>query len=273
MMRSASRQASLALAERQHAVLGRVSSNTLVDVADELYSAAELLVAQPRLRRILGDPATAAEARSELVATLFAGQIGERALQIVQAAVEQRWSSPWDLCDAIEATGDDALFAAAEADGVLSEVEDELFRLERVLEAESDLATLLDEQSAPAARRAALLESLIASKVAAITLALVRHAATSGRKRSLVLAIDDLLERAAERKERSVARVISASPLTPAQLDRLAGALAAMYSRQISIRAAVDPAVRGGLVVRIGDEVIDGSIAARLADARAALAG
>ena len=46
-----------------------------------------------------------------------------------------------------------------------------------------------------------------------------------------------------------------------------------MYGRPIDIRTAVDPTVRGGVVIRVGDEVIDGSIAARLASARTALAG
>lgn len=273
MMRSASREASRALAARQDAVLGRVSSNTLVDVADDLYGVAALLVAQPRLRRVLGDPATAAEGRSELAARLLADQVGERALQIVQAAVEQRWSSPWDLCDSLENAGDDALFAAAEADGVLDEVEDQLFRLERILDTESQLTTLLDELSAPAERRAALLEQVLGSKVATLTLALARHAVVSERKRSISLALDDLLERAAERRARSVARVVSAAPLSREQEVRLAAALTGMYGRAITILAAVNPAVRGGLVIHIGGEVIDGSIAARLADARTALAG
>jgi F-type H+-transporting ATPase subunit delta len=46
-----------------------------------------------------------------------------------------------------------------------------------------------------------------------------------------------------------------------------------MYGRAISVRTAIDPDVRGGLVVRVGDEVIDGSIARQFAEARAALAG
>jgi F-type H+-transporting ATPase subunit delta len=51
----------------------------------------------------------------------------------------------------------------------------------------------------------------------------------------------------------------------------LEAALTEMYGRAISVRTAVEPTVRGGLVIRVGDEVIDGSIAAQLAAARAAL--
>jgi F-type H+-transporting ATPase subunit delta len=125
----------------------------------------------------------------------------------------------------------------------------------------------------PPARRIEFLDTLVEGKVAPVTLALLQHAVASERKRNIVLAIDDLLERAAQHQNRSVARVISAVSLTDEQERRLAAALTEMYDRPISVRSALDPDVRGGLVVRIGDEVIDGSVAHRFAAARAALAG
>lgn len=274
MMRSASRQALEALRAQENEVYGgRVSADTLTTIADELYSVADVLVSQPRLRRTLGDPSSSPEARAGLVDTLVAGQISKHALALVKAAVSLRWSTPWDLTDAIEGAGDDALFAAAEKGNNLARVEDELFRFERILHSDGELSGLLDEFSVDPARRAALLDSLTKSKVSPITLALLHHAVASQRKRSVALAIDDLLESAAARQERSVARVVSAVPLNDAQTDRLAAALSEMYGRAISVRTALDPDVRGGLVVRVGDEVIDGSIATRFASARAALAG
>jgi F-type H+-transporting ATPase subunit delta len=274
MIRSASRQALETLRDEQNSVYeGRVSAETLTKIADELYSVADLLVGQPRLRRTLGDPATAPEARGGLLERLVGGQLSAQALRLAKAAVGLRWSTPWDLTDALEGAGDDALFAAAGKGGSLEQVEDELFRLERILEANGEAVGLLDEQTVPAARRQQLLDSLVAGKVSAPTLSLLRHAVASQRKRSILLAMDDLLEKAAARQNRSVARVISATPLTDAQEQRLAAALTATYGRAISVRTALDPDIRGGLVIRVGDEIIDGSIAARFAAARAALAG
>jgi F-type H+-transporting ATPase subunit delta len=272
MLRSASRQAITALRE-QAAPDKRASAADLTTLADELYAVADVLVRQPRLRRTLGDPATKAEGRSGLVEQLFGGKVGPAALAVAKTAVAQRWSTPWDLTDALEGAGDDALFAAAEKDGQLDQVEDELFRLERILGADGDLTGLLDESTVPAARRNELLDSLVANKVSPVTLALLRHAVSSQRKRSVLLAIDDLLQQAAARRQRSVARVISAVPLTKTQEKRLAAALKQFYGRNISIRTAIDPAVRGGLIVRVGDEIIDGSIATRFTEARAAVAG
>jgi F-type H+-transporting ATPase subunit delta len=273
MMRSASRQALSELRQRQQAVLGDASSESLIGLAGELVSIADLLVSQPRLRRVIGDPASEPESRVTLVNQLLGGKVSDGALKITKAAVGLRWSTPWNLTDALESAGDDALFAAAEKDGVLDTVEDELFRVERILDGSGDLAGLLDEQSAPAERRAALLDGLVAGKVTRVTQQLLRHAVSSQRKRSIVMAIDGLLQRAAEREERSVARVVSAVPLTDEQEQRLAAALSELYGRAVSLRTAVEPAVQGGLVIRLGDEVIDGSVASRLAEARTALAG
>jgi F-type H+-transporting ATPase subunit delta len=96
---------------------------------------------------------------------------------------------------------------------------------------------------------------------------------TSQRKRSVLLAIDDLIEAAGRRRERSVARVVSAIELTDRQQGELAERLSQMYGRRIDVRHAVDPSVRGGLVVHLGDEVIDGSVASRLTKIRSAFAG
>jgi F-type H+-transporting ATPase subunit delta len=274
MMRSASRQALDALREQQHAVFdGRISADALTGLADELYAVAELLVAQPRLRRLLGDPATSADSRGELIEKLISGQVAKQTLALAKAAVTLRWSTPWDLTDALEGAGDDALFAAAEKGRKLDQVEDELFRFERILQGEGEVTSLLDEFTVEPARRTALVDSLVKSKVSPISLTLLHHAVTSQRKRSVTLAIDDLLEKAAARQQRSVARVTSAVPLTDAQQQRLAATLTEIYGRAISVRTALDPQVQGGLIVRVGDEVIDGSIATRFVAARAALAG
>jgi F-type H+-transporting ATPase subunit delta len=58
--------------------------------------------------------------------------------------------------------------------------------------------------------------------------------------------------------------VTSAVALTPEQEQRLTDVLGRLYGRTIGLQVTVDPSVLGGLVVQVGDEVIDGSIAHRL---------
>ncbi len=273
MMHAASRQALETLSPRVQAAQSKFQSmDSRIGFAAELYSVATLLSAQPRLRRMLADPATSGDARAGLASALLENRVSPSALQVVKDAVGLRWSSPWDLLDAIEWAGDDVLLASAEQENVTDSVEDELFRFERILDNETNLTTLLDEQSATPERRRELLHSVVGEKVHPVTLALLEHAVSSQRKRSVLLAIDDLIEAAAKRRDRSVARVVSAVELTGDQERNLASALSTLYGRRIDVRYAVDPRIRGGLVVRVGDEVIDGSVAARFVQARIAFA-
>jgi F-type H+-transporting ATPase subunit delta len=67
--------------------------------------------------------------------------------------------------------------------------------------------------------------------------------------------------------------VTSAVPLTATQERRLVATLERLYGRTMGLQVQVDPAVLGGLVIRVDDEVIDGSIAHRLEAAGRRLAG
>jgi F-type H+-transporting ATPase subunit delta len=262
---AASREALARLRDRLEPVTARFSTGEgLSELAQDLYGVTGVLVHQPRLRRALADPSTPADGRAELASRVFDGKIGASAMQLVRDAVGLRWSSPWDLLDALETMADEVLFGAAEQDGVLDDVEDE---------AESSLTTALDDVSVDIERRLGLLRDVLADKVRPTTRMLLEHAVASQRKHNVNVGIDNLLELSASRRHRSIARVISAVPLNRAQQTRLTARLTEMYGRPINIRTAIDPSVRGGLIIRVGDEVIDGSIAGRLADARKALAG
>ena len=149
--------------------------------------------------------------------------------------------------------------------GALDEVEDELFRFERILDGEGELAGLLDDRTVDTERRVG------AARLGARRQGAAGHSRPARARRLQRPAqhcpwrSTTCSSRAAARRERSIARVISAVMLTDAQEQRLAAVLSDMYRRPISVRTAIDPAVRGGLVVRVGDEVIDGSVATRLA--------
>jgi F-type H+-transporting ATPase subunit delta len=263
------------LRERIEGLIGRSGHDTddLIELARELSAVAELLTDQPRLRRLVADPSTDPDRRAELVGRLLTGKVGDNTLAVAREAASLRWSTAWDLVDAFELVSGDVLLIAAENDGSLDRVEDELFRFERILDSQSDLSALLDESSVPATRRLQLLDSVVADKVHPITRELLKHAVTSRRRHAISFAIDELLDEAAKRRDRSIAKVVSAVELTAGQQDRLAEVLSEQYHRSISVRIAVDPSVRGGLIVRIGDEVIDGSVASRLTEVRRALAG
>jgi F-type H+-transporting ATPase subunit delta len=166
-----------------------------------------------------------------------------------------------------------ALFEVARAEGSVGEVEDELFRFARTLAAEPRLRELLADQGQPVDGRLGLLDSLLSGKVAPVTLQLLQQIVRLPRGRLLDAMAERLAELAAEHRGRSVALVTAAAALTAEQERRLAEDLSRIYGRSLDVQVEVDPDLLGGLIIRVGDEVIDGSIAARLAAARQRLVG
>lgn len=82
----------------------------------------------------------------------------------------------------------------------------------------------------------------------------------------------DEIEKAG-RAHRVDAAVTSALPLTDGEKDVLEGRLRARYGDDLPIVYVVDPGILGGLIVRVGDRYIDGSVATRLGQLRQAIAG
>jgi F-type H+-transporting ATPase subunit delta len=85
-----------------------------------------------------------------------------------------------------------------------------------------------------------------------------------GRIRDLPDIVTALLSLVAAERSRQVAEVRSAVPLNEDQLTRLTAALGTMLGQPVDLRVIVDPSVMGGLVARVGDTVIDGTVRHRL---------
>ena len=250
-----------------------VSSEELLGLAEELFSVARLLDGQVSLRRALSDPSGSPADRAGVARRLLSGRVSETALDLVETAARQRWSRPLDLVEATEALATDAALDAAEARGELDDVEDQLFRFGRIVGGDAELSRILSDRTAPAAGKTALLDRLVADRVSPITAMLVRNHLTGRAVGNAENAVERLSEAASNRRGRSVARVTTAVPLTETQERRLADLLSRLYHRPIGLQVVLDPSVLGGLVIRVGDEVIDGSIAHRLEAAGRRLVG
>ncbi|WP_420637635.1 ATP synthase F1 subunit delta [Candidatus Poriferisocius sp.] len=162
----------------------------------------------------------------------------------------------------------DAVAAVARAEGTLDVVADELFRVARALEGSDELRMTLSDRLIPAARRQQIVEDLLGGQAAETTTAVVSMIVAAGRAGDLVDIARQTVEINARDRGRSVAQVRTAVALTGDQAERLAAALSAATGHQVDIKVIVDPAVMGGVVATIGDEVIDGSVRHRLSQLR-----
>lgn len=236
----------------------------LARVSDELYGVARVLGEHIELRRHLVDPTGSASLRRGLVENLFSAKLDATTVRLLTTLVETRLSSPTDLVEAVETLGRTAALAAAEKDGTLSDTEDDLFRFGRILQREPQLRTLLADTTAPADKRVSLLDRVLGDKVTTTARRLLEQLVRHPYSKALDHAAERLADAAAARRDRSIARVVAPIALSQEQEDRLGDVLSRLYGRSISVQSDVDPDILGGLVVRVGGELLDGSVARHL---------
>ncbi|MDV3222560.1 F0F1 ATP synthase subunit delta [Intrasporangium sp.] len=268
-MRGSSRAAATASREAFTGALAAGASRSRL--AEELFAVVGVLDGNATLRRAVADPSREGAQKAALAEQLFAGKVSAETLVVLKGVVGQRWSTERDLTDTLESYAVETIIASAETANRADRVEDELFHFERIVAADEPLRGALGDQTVPADKRAALVESLLSGKVADETLALARQAVTAPRGRRFDRTIAGYLDTASARREQQTATVTSAVPLTEDDRARLTEGLAAIYGGRVHINTVVDPRVLGGVKVEIGDEVIDGTIMRKLDGARRAM--
>jgi F-type H+-transporting ATPase subunit delta len=254
------------------ALAGLTERGASVETADEILSFGRLLAREPRLRRALSDPSRPADDRASLMSSLLQGKLGDEAISLLNTLARGRWSAPSELLDAVERLGVDALLVGAERSGDLPEVEDELFRFGQIVSGDPKFAAVVSDSSASAERRVELVRKLLEAKAKPATVRLAEQAVHGFGGRAFSNGLARLVELAAERRDADIAYVTAAEPLTDAEESRLSASLAAKYGRKVSLKITVDPAVLGGVSVRVGSDLYDGTVSRRLSTVRNALA-
>jgi F-type H+-transporting ATPase subunit delta len=267
-MRGASRASLTAVRQEVDRSTRGSDPDELRRLAGELFSVVQFLGSQARLRRLVSDPAVEGERRATLLTGLLGDQVSARTRGILETLVKPRWAHPGDLVDASDEVAARMLFAAEEQDGSLDEVEDELFRFARILDREPTLRAALTDPSMPAGSKQDLLDGLLAGKVRPASLILVEQVVLHPRGRTIDRGLDEYARQAAARRDDLIARVRTVVPLSDEQQQRLAEALGRQLGHSVHLNIEVDPDLVGGLTVRVGDQLYDGSVAHRLAAVR-----
>jgi ATP synthase F0 subunit b/ATP synthase F1 delta subunit len=272
-LRAASREALAEVVKKFESAADGAEPDALTTLADELTSVAVLLVKEHALNTHLAEPTDEPAAKERLVERLFEGKLAGPSLDVLKTAVAQRWSNDDNLVDALEHVARLALLVRAERSEQSEETEEQLFRVGRVLDAESRLNRLLSDPTVPADKRVGLLDKVVegGGGVNDTTAALLAQTVRLLRGGLADAAVGDLAELAVSRRGEGVAQVTAAAELSDAQRTRLTEVLSRIYGTDVSVQLEVDPAVLGGLLITVGEEVIDGSISARLAAARTGL--
>lgn len=273
MQSATSRESYAAATERLAAYAQGAEPSAVTATADEILAVADLLRREPRLRRALSDPARTGAERSGLLRGVLAGKVSPDTDELLAVVAAGRWSAPSELLNATERLGVEALLAGVERAGELAEVEDELFRFGQIVDGDPELGAAVGDVTADPARRSELVRTLLSGKAKAATIRLAELAVRGFGGRSVGAALSRLVEMAAERRDRQVAHVTVAAPLSEEEDRRLGAKLAEMYGREVAVKYTVDPAVLGGMSVLVGSDLYDGTVRRRLIDTRKALSG
>jgi F-type H+-transporting ATPase subunit delta len=236
-------------------------------LGDDLFAVVDALESSPSLRRAVTDPGTPEQNRQQLVHAVLDGKVSKTAVDIVAEGAAMRWAGGRTFAAALERQGARATLMAAENADQLENTEDELFRFARLVDGNPGLRNALSDRSVRLAHRQELVGSLLAGKASDATIALAKRA-VAARERTFGQTIEGYVTLAAAQKNRIVATVRVATPLTAEQRERLQRTLRNQVGRDVAIQEVIDEHVVGGVRVELGDEVIEGTVASRLHDVR-----
>jgi F-type H+-transporting ATPase subunit delta len=164
-----------------------------------------------------------------------------------------------------------AIFELARAEGELERVEGEFTTVARAMTTSPELRSTLTDPQLPPDRKQSIVDDLLEGRASPLTVGLIQLIVSQGRASELADIARSLLETAAASRDRAVAEVRTAIPLDEATIARLTDALGEVTGKVVEVKVMVDPSVIGGVVARVGDIVIDGSISRKVDELRQAV--
>jgi len=167
-----------------------------------------------------------------------------------------------------------ALYALADQQSALDDVAGDLTALRQLLAESADLDRLVrspvlgrDEQ---AKGIAAVMDK---AKAHALTAKFIGTVAMNRRLFALKDMIDAFLAELARRRGEASAEVTTAVKLTDKEVEAVTESLRKVMGQKVAVNLSVDPAVIGGMIVRVGSRMIDSSIRTKLQRLRLAMKG
>ncbi|AXE38705.1 F0F1 ATP synthase subunit delta [Acidipropionibacterium virtanenii] len=239
-------------------------------LSDDLFGVVDLLDGNSGLRRAISDPAVNPAARTRLTHRLLEDRIGPEALRLVDRALEIGWAGPAQMTRGLEQAGVRSELRTAQGAGAGVDVEDELFRFGQTVRADPALSLALSDADQSVTARRGLVSGLLEGRCRPESVVLAARAVRA-TKASYTDVLDGYVRLSARMRDEQVAVVTTARGLSAEQRTEILRQLDRITGRRVDLKEAVDPTVLGGARISFGDEVIDGTVARRLDQARRTL--
>lgn len=237
----------------------------------DLFTVLTVLSSSVGLRRALTDNSRDTASKTQLITDLFGKNIGDATKALVTQAAGLRWSNPSEIADAIENLAVESASAAADKSNELEQLENQLFDFAQVLIANPDFRQALNTTADSDEGKVSLVESVVNGKYAASTINLLKKVVLLRRGRNIDATLATYAHYVSNSRNRLVAHIKSAVELSPTQKSSLIAALTKQMGREVHVNIEIDPKVLGGISIRYADDVIDGTVVNRLAEASRAL--
>lgn len=251
------------------ASLGAVPAASRLQTGRELFAAEATIAESVALRGALADGAADPAAKAGIVNRVFAS-LGAPTRSVLTAAVGSRWSSQDDLVAGIEELAVRSVAASAPDASALT---GEIAAFGAAVRSDAELEYAVGSALVPGATKSRVVAKLLAGKASEQAVEILTHLVATPRGRRIGDLVGETNAIVADEAGRSVATVETAAALSEQQLGRIRESLTRRAGRTVSIEQIIDPGLVGGVRIRLGDEVIDGTVSRRLSELRLALVG
>lgn len=267
-MASSTRQALVAAKEALAPQLAKAD----LKFAEEIFGIGAAIGSSIQLRNILSDPSGEKKAKAGALQAVFGKAVSKEALEFANTLSGYRWSKGGDLVAAFTQLGVFTIAGIVAKAKKLEELEAELFAFNQALASDRDLQTAFSSRQASLEAKLELMDTLTKKKVSEAATILLRNAIINSRNVRLAVMLENFIKQVSAYASRLVANVTVAAELSKSQLERLEATLTKTYGQEINLNVEIDPNILGGVKVQVSGEIIDGSVVARLNQAKMQLA-
>lgn len=259
-MASSTRQARI-VAEGALDALSGVTLRTAI----ELFAAANALDSSKKLRAALSDPSAESAGKEQLVQRVFGSKLSSEVVKVLVISAGERWSSPRDMPNCIEALG---VRAIARSTKDLEGLQTELFGIQQLVASNSELELALSATRATGEQKQKLVSTLLNGQISETASELAAQAVFSKSYKRFAEVLEQYGLWIAQFAAEAVAHIRVASALSDAQLERLTKALSKHFGRDLRVNVEIDLEVIGGVHIAINGEVLDATVLTKLQNAR-----
>ncbi len=166
-----------------------------------------------------------------------------------------------------------SLVDIARVENRLADVEDELFSFAQAVRNNDELRLILTDPNVAAEQRVAVTDQILEGKALSTTKAIVALIVMAEHAGDLSEIVEAFIARSAHIREKETAEIRTAVELDDATLAKLVEALSQATGKNLDVKVILDESVIGGIVAKIGDQVIDGTVKSRLSKLKETIDG